>query len=86
MLRRRRLGGDHGPRAGVHAQRGLDFFAAWRGYGEDRRDRAVAALVGAEVAASRRLEAIGFEKLRTRLFRTEPIAEASDGSTLPGSS
>jgi len=57
----------------------LDFFAAWEGHSGERLDRAIAELIGAEVAASRRLEAIGFGGLRTRLFRTEVIAEETGG-------
>lgn len=51
----------------------LDFCATVADYKGNRLSEVLAALLKAEVESSRRLEEIGFGKLRTHLFRTEVI-------------
>jgi hypothetical protein len=55
----------------------LDFFFAVAGLGDEQFRIELAALLEAEVRASRLLQDIAYSKLGTRLFRTEP-------SVLPG--
>ena len=57
----------------------LDFCAAIADYKGNRLSEILAALLKAEVDSSRRLEEIGFGKLRTHLFRTEVVL-ATGGS------
>ena len=51
----------------------LDFCATVADYKGNRLSEILAALLKAEVESSRRLEEIGFGKVRTHLFRTEII-------------
>jgi hypothetical protein len=50
---------------------GLDFFAAVADLGEGELKNFLASLLQAELEASKRLEAIAFGIVKTRLFRTE---------------
>lgn len=59
----------------------LDFCAAVSEYKESRITEVLKDLLKAEVEASRRLEEIGFGKVRTHLFRTEVIYK-TDGLTV----
>jgi hypothetical protein len=53
----------------------LDFCAAIKDYRGARLSKFLAALLKAEVECSCRLEAIGFGKGRSHLYRTEVIVE-----------
>ena len=53
----------------------LDFCAAVADFKGNRLSEILATLLKAEVDSSRRLEEIGFGKLRTHLFRTEVVLE-----------
>lgn len=54
----------------------LDFCVAAATFRADQRvHETLAALLEAEVATSRRLESIAFDKARTRMFRTEIVLE-----------
>jgi hypothetical protein len=53
----------------------LDFCAAIADYKDARLSKILKKLLEDEVECSRRLEAIGFGKARTHLFRTEVIFE-----------
>lgn len=50
---------------------GLDFFAAVAGLKQSEIKAFLASLLQSEIAASKRLEAIAFGAIKTRLFRTE---------------
>lgn len=54
----------------------LDFCAALDGLGDKTLRKFFASLLAAEVESSRRLEAIAFGSVRTRLFRTEVSTDA----------
>lgn len=58
---------------------GLDFCVAAASYKEKRVHEIFAMLLSDEVAASRRLERIAFEKTPVNLFRSEIVLESATG-------
>lgn len=52
---------------------GLDFFAAVAGLEESEFETFFTSLLNSEIEASKRLEAVAFGPVKTRLFRTEII-------------
>lgn len=61
---------------------GLDFGVAAGGYGEVRLHQLLERLLKAEVAASRTLERIVFEGLRSTIFRYDVVVETDPGKVV----